>query len=256
MSDLLQRVQARFLKEIFHSSKGGFVLKGGMALAALFGPSRLTHDVDLDFPAPGKRTADSLHNQVMRAVNQALRGTGITEVHISEPGKAELSPKWKVSGRAPTGESFHMRIEVSRCQPPPGAVRQATISGVACFGLGTYYVDVYDERTLVAMKLAALLGRTATRDVCDLDLLLPTHDPSPELLDWALQHANVRVDEASDAVREKLTSMDWPLFQTQMLADRELMERMTDARWQQMRDRVGTRLTHILDQHAGHGERS
>jgi hypothetical protein len=50
VSDLLQRAQARFLKELFHTSRGGFVLKGGMALSTLFGPSRLTRDVDLDLP--------------------------------------------------------------------------------------------------------------------------------------------------------------------------------------------------------------
>ena len=171
MSDLLQRVQARFLKELFHASKGGFVLKGGMAISALFGPSRLTRDVDLDFPSEAKRTADSLHNQVKRALNQALRGTGVLEVRISEPGKAELSPKWKVSGRAPTGEPFHMKVEVSRRPPPPGQVRQAVISGVASFGLGTYYVDLYDERTLVAMMkervskaLADVLDRHVLRE--------------------------------------------------------------------------------------------
>jgi hypothetical protein len=40
VTDLLQRVQARFLKELFLSSKGGFVLKGGMALSILFGATR------------------------------------------------------------------------------------------------------------------------------------------------------------------------------------------------------------------------
>ncbi len=38
-----------------------------MAMMALFGPARLTRDVDLDFPELRKRTADSLHDQVMRA---------------------------------------------------------------------------------------------------------------------------------------------------------------------------------------------
>jgi predicted nucleotidyltransferase component of viral defense system len=99
VADLLQRVQARFLKELFQSSKGGFVLKGGMALSALFGASRLTRDVDLDFPPREARTADSLHNQVNRALEQALRGTGVTDVRINKPGKAEISPQWKVSGR-------------------------------------------------------------------------------------------------------------------------------------------------------------
>jgi predicted nucleotidyltransferase component of viral defense system len=215
VSDLLQRVQARFLKELFRSSKGGFVLKGGMALATLFGPSRLTRDVDLDFPSLQKRTADSLHSQVKRALNQALRGTGIAESRISEPGKGEISPKWKVSGRGPTGEPFNMKLEVSRRPPPPGHMKQAPVCGLAAYGIGTYYVDLYDEGTLVAMKLAALLDRTATRDVCDLDQLLPAHVPGPALI-----------------------------------ADPALLERMDEAAWQSMRERVGKILADMLDRYA------
>jgi predicted nucleotidyltransferase component of viral defense system len=253
VSDLLQRAQARFLKELFHTSRGGFVLKGGMALSTLFGPSRLTRDVDLDLPPLEKRTADSLHNQVMRALKQALRDTGLIDTRISEPGKAEISPKWKVSGAGPNGEPFQMKVEVSRRPAPPGRVRQATVSGVSAYGLGTYFVDLYDERTLVAMKLAALLGRTAVRDVCDLDLLLPTYIPGGKLIDWALQHAGVSPFAASNAVKEKLASMHWSLFETQMLADSALMSRMDAASWQQMRVRVGKSLISILDTHALQG---
>jgi hypothetical protein len=122
-----------------------------MAMMALFGPTRLTRDVDLDFPELRKRTADSLHNQVMRALRAALRGSGVQDARISEAGKAVVSPKWKVSGRTAHGEPFHMKVEVSRRPPPPGEIRQAAVSGVSAFGLGTYYVDLYDEETLVAV---------------------------------------------------------------------------------------------------------
>ncbi len=252
MTDLLQRVQARFLKELFASSKGGFVLKGGMALAALFDGSRLTRDIDLDFPPPGDRTADSLHNQVNRALEHALRGTGITDVRVNTPGKAELSPKWKVSGMATGGAPFHLKVEVSRRLPPPGGVRQAAVSGMAAFGIGTYYVDLYDERTLAAMKLAALLGRTAVRDVWDLDLLLPLHPPGTPLIAWALEYSGVTAHDASRVVMDRLGSMDWNLFRTQMLADERAMATMRESSWAEMRARVGRILGDLLDDHALH----
>lgn len=132
---------------------GWLCAQGGMAMMALFGPARLTRDVDLDFPELRKRTADSLHNQVMRALKAALRGSGVQDARISEPGKAEVSPKWKVSGRTAHGEPFHMKVEVSRRPPPPGKVRQATVSGVSAFGLGAYYVDLYDEVQSIALAL-------------------------------------------------------------------------------------------------------
>ena len=247
MSDLLQRVQARFLRELFSAAKGGFVLKGGMAVATLCTQSRLTRDVDLDFPSARLRTAESLHNQIRRALQQALRGSGIVDVQISAPGKAEVSPKWKVRGRGPSGEPFLMKVEVSRRPPPPGRVRQAAVSGVAAYGLGTFYVDLYDESTLAAMKLAALLERTAVRDVYDLDLLLPAHPPGPTLIEWALEHAGLARQDALRRVQHQLASMDWNLFRSQMLIDPAVLGRIDETAWEDMKCRVHRALTSLLD---------
>jgi predicted nucleotidyltransferase component of viral defense system len=250
MSDLLQKVQARFLRELFRATKGGFVLKGGMAVSTLYTQSRLTRDVDLDFPAARLRTAESLHNQIRKALQQALRGSGIVDVQISTPGKAEVSPKWKVRGRGPSGEPFSMKVEVSRRPPPPGRVRQAAVSGVAAYGLGTFYVDLYDESTLAAMKLAALLERTAVRDVYDLDLLLPAHPPSPSLIDWALEHTGLAPPDALRRVQDQLTSMDWNRFRSQMLIDPAVLERFEETTWKDMKGRVQSVLTGLLDTHS------
>lgn len=250
MSDLLQKVQARFLHELFRATKGGFVLKGGMAVSTLYTQSRLTRDVDLDFPAARLRTAESLHNQIGKALQQALRGSGIVDVQISSPGKAEVSPKWKVRARGPSGEPFSMKVEVSRRTPPPGRVRQAAVSGVAAYGLGTFYVDLYDESTLAAMKLAALLERTAVRDVYDLDLLLPAHPPSPSLIGWALEHTGLAPRDALRRVQGQLTSMDWNLFRSQMLIDPAVLERFEKTTWEDMKGRVQSALTGLLDAHS------
>ncbi|HEV2270466.1 MAG TPA: nucleotidyl transferase AbiEii/AbiGii toxin family protein [Steroidobacteraceae bacterium] len=252
MPDLLQRVQARFLRELFRAAKGGFVLKGGMAVSTLYAHSRLTRDVDLDFPAARLRTAESLHNQIRGALQQALRGSGIVDVQISAPGKAEVSPKWKVRGLGPSGEPFSMKVEVSRRPPPPGRVRQAAVTGVAAFGLGTFYVDLYDESTLAAMKLAALLERTAVRDVYDLDLLLPAHPPGPSLIEWALEHAGLAQPDALRRVQHQLTSMDWNLFRSQMLIDPAVLDRFEETTWEDMKGRVQRALTSLLDAHSLH----
>src|SRR3979490_1792887 len=117
---LLQIVQARFLRELFRASKGGFVLKGGMAGAALYGNSRQTRDIDLGFPPLDERTAESLHNQVRRALDQALRGY-VVDVKIHSPGKGEISPKWKIGGRSTDGGPLNLKIEGSRRATPPRA---------------------------------------------------------------------------------------------------------------------------------------
>jgi hypothetical protein len=253
VTPLLQLVQARFLRELFRASKGGFVLKGGMAVAALYGTSRQTRDIDLDFPPLDKRTAESLHNQVRRALDHALRGY-VVDVKIHSPGKGEISPKWKVSGRSADGAPFNLKVEVSRRAPPPGSIRQVTVSGITALGLGVFYVDLYSEPTLAAMKIAALLSpdRCAPRDVYDLDLLLPVNQPGRELLEWALDVAHVAPIDASQVLREKLEAMPWDLFQTQTLPAIEptTASRYTADTWKEMKDRVTGSLTPLFETHA------
>ena len=250
---LLQIVQARFLRELFRASKGGFVLKGGMAVAALYGNSRQTRDIDLDFPPLDERTAESLHNQVRRALDQALRGY-VVDVKIHSPGKGEISPKWKIGGRSTDGAPFNLKIEVSRRPPPPGSVRQVTVSGIAALGLGVFYVDLYSEPTLAAMKIAALLSpdRCAPRDVYDLDLLLPVHQPGRGLLAWALDVAQVAPIDAPKTLRNKLEAMPWDLFQSQMLPAIESATafRFTPDTWFEMKDRVAGTLAPLLETYA------
>jgi hypothetical protein len=253
-SDLLRRVQARFLRELFRASKGGFVLKGGMALSALYGNSRLTHDIDLDFPPLSQRTSESLHHQIQKALDLALRGSGVVDAKIHVPGKAEISPKWKVSGRSSEGAPFNLSVDVSRRPRPPGQARQVALPGVAALGMGTFYVDLYAEPVLAAMKLAALLSpdRCAPRDVYDLDLLLPAHVPGPALLHWALQTAGIAPLEASQALLSKLEVMPWSLFEAQVLPsiDPLLAVRLDAQTWAAMKLRVAGPLSELLDAYA------
>ena len=49
MAALREQFLERFARALFQKRGSGFVLKGGGALRALFGPERLTQDIDLDF---------------------------------------------------------------------------------------------------------------------------------------------------------------------------------------------------------------
>lgn len=244
--DLVRVFQARFLRELFRSPKSGFVLKGGLALNALYGSSRLTMDIDLDFPPHGKRTAESLHSQIERAIRGALIGLKVGQIEISIPGKAEVSPKWKVSGIAPDGSPFHVRVEVSRRSPvPAGPTKQHALRSELAPGLPVFYVDVYDEPTLVAMKLAALvsLNRHALRDVFDLNLLIAGgHRPRIERLKDLLTKSQIDESGFADLVQSKLDSMSWDEFSTQVLSAIAPNEaaRLVPEEWEAMKDRVLT----------------
>ena len=243
--DLLRRFQARFLRELFRSPGSGFVLKGGLALNALYGSSRLTMDIDLDFPPHGERTADSLHAQLRRAIQTALSGIGIRDARTSEPRKIEISPKWKLSGTAPDGSPFNVRIEVSRRPPiPAGPVRQHALRSQLMSGLPVFYVDVYDEPTLAAMKLAATLSPTrhAPRDVYDLDLLI-AHGHRPDMTNLRTLLAARRMPDTdlAEVLRAKLDALQWSDFESQVLPSMEPPEagRLNAREWEAMKQRVG-----------------
>jgi hypothetical protein len=243
-SELLRRFQARFLRELFRSPKSGFVLKGGLALNALYGSSRLTMEIDLDFPPHGKRTADSLHSQIERAIHGALTGMQVGQIRLSAPGKAEVSPQWKVSGIAPDGSPFHVKVEVSRRPPvPAGPTKQHALRSELAPGLPVFYVDVYDESTLAAMKLAALLApnRLAPRDVYDLDLLIADgHHPSTAALRDLLIVLRIAESGAADLLESKFDGMGWDEFSAQVLSalGQDEAARFSPDEWDAMKGRV------------------
>jgi hypothetical protein len=242
--ELLRRFQARFLRELFRSPKSGFVLKGGLALNALYSSSRLTMDIDLDFPPHGERTADSLHSQIERAIHTALTGMQIGQIRLSAPGKAEVSPKWKVSGIAPDSSPFHVKVEVSRRPPvPAGPTKQHALRSELAPGLPVFYVDVYDESTLAAMKLAALLApnRHAPRDVYDLDLLIAhAHHPDTAALRDLLAVHRIVEPGLADFLGSKLDGMGWDEFSAQVMSALEEDEaaRFDRNEWDAMKGRV------------------
>lgn len=250
--ELLRKFQARFLRELFRSPRSGFVLKGGLALNALYGSSRRTMDIDLDFPPQAQRTAESPHAQIKRAVLAALVGMQIRQIEIATPGKAEISPKWKVSGVAPDGSPFNVKVEVSRRPPvPAGPTKQHALRSELAAGMPVFYVDVYDEPTLAAMKLGALVApnRHALRDVYDLDLLIAGgHRPSAEKLRELVVRHQVAEPDFLNLLETKLDSMSWDEFSTQVLTsmDSGPAERFDPDEWDNMKTRVLTAVVRWL----------
>lgn len=243
--ELLRKFQARLLRELFRSPRSGFVLKGGLALNALYGSSRLTMDIDLDFPPHGERSSQSLHGQMERAIRTALIGLGVQDARIAEPSKAEISPKWKISGLASDGSPFHVKVEVSRRPPvPAGTTRQHALQSQLAAGLPVFYVDLYDEPTLAAMKLTALLSpaRHAARDVYDLDLLIANgHRPDPAILATMLDAQGFEKKTRESALHAKLESLSWRDFESQISTalDPGEAKRFDSGEWDAMKQRVG-----------------
>lgn len=243
MNNLRERFLERFTRALFSRKGEGFVLKGGGAIQALFDDQRLTKDIDLDFTNP-KRTAQSLHKTVMAAINRAARGLPLTECSVSEPGRGELSPRWKINLVDTSGERAHVEIEVSRdpARAIPGRIIQKRVMGRLDPGGGPFWVDLYDEPSLLVTKLAALLGRSACRDAYDIDLLKDiTARPDADRVRWALSRAGLTAAEAQETLWAHLDAMDHERFLSE-LADalpESVRERLDEEEWTALKLRVG-----------------
>jgi predicted nucleotidyltransferase component of viral defense system len=242
MDNLREQFLERLTREIFHKQGGGFVLKGGGALRALFGEHRFTKDIDLDFVHP-KRSAESLHHSIARAIQGAARGLPLRNLTVSEPGKAEVSPRWKVNFEDTDGRHQHVEIEVARdpARAVPGAVVQHPFTPRAAKGIARFWVDIYDEPALIAGKLAALLGRSMPRDVYDLDLLHHIDkEPSVEQLAWAVKRAKLEGTNPVAVLRAHLEGLTWPRFMSELrdALPPEVAERLDETEWTALKQRV------------------
>ena len=252
MADIKQQFFERFLRELFQRRGEGFVLKGGAAMQALFEPHRLTKDIDLDFANP-KRSADSLHNSIARALQVAARVTRVNDYSVKTPGRAEQSPRWKINFTDRLGQRHHLEVEVSRAQEraTPSAPIQVRYAPRAAVGMAPFWVDLYDKPALIASKLTALLGRKvpAPRDIYDLEKLCADAGPvDDELIQWALHRAGVGDVDPLVLLRDRLNELGWAAFQSQLLdaLPSDEAERMNEAEWQAMKDRVSAYLEGLL----------
>lgn len=243
MADPREQFLERFTRALFRTPHSGFVLKGGTALRALFGPDRLTQDIDLDFTG-ARRTANSLHAGVRHAIDAAARGLSLSGFTVSEPGKNEMSPRWKINFQTAGGQRHHVEVEVSRDpgRAPPGHIVQRPFTPHAAAGIARFWVDVYDEPTLAATKLAALLGRETPRDVYDLDLLMGVADTlSPALVAWAVARAHLQGQDPVPVLRAHLDGLSYARFESELegALSPEVRERIDEAAWTAMKQKVG-----------------
>lgn len=214
LSEIRDTFQQRLLTCLYRGSESSsLVLKGGAAMRVLTASARYTQDLDFDHDP--RRSLTSLQKTVRSAIARALQGSGLTQTSISEPKQTDMVARWKISGRASTGDELHLTVEISRRGAPdldrvvkiPVQIDDRTLPRV--------YVSVYDEQALTDNKLAALLDerRTAPRDIYDLEVLL-ARGASPSSV--AVERAGGRA-ALMRRVEEKLDLMGWPLFRDQVL---------------------------------------
>ncbi|MGC2032118.1 MAG: nucleotidyl transferase AbiEii/AbiGii toxin family protein [Steroidobacteraceae bacterium] len=251
LSQTRDAFQLRLLTFLYRgSTSSSLVLKGGAALRVLTESARFTQDLDFDHDP--HRSLASLQNTVRTAIDRAIHGSGLIDSSISESKQTETVARWKISGRTRTGENLHLAVEVSRRQTPdPNHVLKIPVQ-IADRTLPRVYVSVYDEQALADNKLAALIERTAPRDIYDLELLLARGViPSPAAVEYMGGMATLM-----KRVADKLDLMSWALFRDEVLPTlpREIHTHMDEDEYLAMKVRLLETLERSLTKAAGDAE--
>ena len=229
-------IQARFVSSVFAQAAGDLVLKGGLAMRAIFGSSRFTKDVDLQ-TAP--RVPMARVSSVVRMAIKEAMGTGfLSDVRVTEPKQTDTVQRWKIGARVGETE-ISMTVEVSRRGlPPPEHVIMGTARTVDGRSRPVYS---FSASAIAAGKVAALVSpnRVAPRDVYDLDLLIRTEVKPP--IDLLMRMGRKDLVLALDDLWPKLELMTFELASESLLQylPKGEAERLDEPSWEERRIRTG-----------------
>ncbi len=162
--------------------KTRIALKGGTALNLFyFDVPRLSVDIDLNYiGAADRETMLAERPKLEQAVQAVCSREGLT---VKRMPSEHAGGKWRLTYVASTGGSGNLELDVNfMLRAPLWSPKIAQ-----CFPVGSFKaapVTVLDPHELAAGKLAALLARSANRDIFDAHRLLVAPD---------LDHARLRL---------------------------------------------------------------
>ena len=175
------RCQLQFLAQLMRQGADRFVLKGGMAMRALYGSARLTKDIDFD--CEDSVSAQSMKAQMPKALEQAARAAGLVGIKVTQTKAGDLASKWRLDAQLKGERPISFDVEVSRRGVPgDGYVTTKTVQVPYEYRISPFVVRVYTPVAMAAGKVNALLSdnRSVPRDVYDLyDFVQQGVDPSP-----------------------------------------------------------------------------
>jgi hypothetical protein len=160
--------------------KTRIALKGGTALNLFhFDVPRLSVDIDLNYIGAADRdTMLAERPKLEQAVQAVCSREGLT---IKRMPSEHAGGKWRLTYVTSAGGSGNLELDVNFMLRTPLWAPKIT----QCFPVGSFKaapVPVLDPHELAAGKLAALLARSANRDIFDGHRLLVSPDLDPALL--------------------------------------------------------------------------
>jgi predicted nucleotidyltransferase component of viral defense system len=226
------RSQMAFLSSLMRQGADRYILKGGMAMRALYGSARLTRDVDFD--CDDSLSDRSMATRIPNALEQAARSAGIVEQKVDRTKSGERASRWRLKGRTRDGVQVTWEVEISRRGVPDARfVETRPIQPPYDYIMAPFVARVYGQTAMAAGKVNALLSdnRSVPRDIYDLDDLL-RRGASPVAL-WTEHLSRENLERKRDTVLPKVTLIDFPLANAELLPylARDIRATIDEKRW-------------------------
>jgi predicted nucleotidyltransferase component of viral defense system len=226
------RSQMAFLSSLMRQGADRYILKGGLAMRALYGSARLTKDVDFD--CDESISDRSLATRIANALEQAARAAGIVEQKVERTKSGERASRWRLTGRTRDSVAVTWEVELSRRGVPAARfIETRPIQPPYEYTIAPFVVRVYSETAMAAGKVDALLNDNCTvpRDVYDLHDLV-RRGASPVAL-WIEHLSRENLERKRDAVLPKVTLIDFPLANAELLPylARDIRATIDEKRW-------------------------
>jgi predicted nucleotidyltransferase component of viral defense system len=234
-AEIRDKSQMAFLSALMREGANRYILKGGMAMRALYGSARLTKDVDFD--CEDSVSPQSMAARIPKALDQAARRAGIVHPKVVQTKTGDLSGKWRLVGATQAGPGVSWDVEISRRGIPPSQyIDTQTIQPPFDYALAPFIARVYSETATVASKISALLSerRNVPRDIYDLyDLVNRGANPVPL---WIEAVPRETLERKGKAVLPKIAGIDFALASTELLPyiARDLRATIDAKRWDEM----------------------
>jgi predicted nucleotidyltransferase component of viral defense system len=248
-AEFRDRTQMQFIALLVRQGASRLILKGGMAMRALYGSTRLTKDVDFD--CEDNVSQQSMHTHMNKALLQAARLAGLTGAEVAQTKRGERSARWRIIGTAAADVKIVWEAEVSRRGvPPPEFVETKPFDTPIAYRIPPFTVRVYGAAAMAGGKVNALLSdnRSVPRDVYDLSELV-RHGADPTEL-WVRHIPPEVLLRKRPAIMAKIVGIDFALAAAELLPyiAPETRQAIDEARWDEIRLDVAHHVEHWMDQ--------
>lgn len=242
-AEMQDKTQMQFVALLVRQGANRFILKGGMAMRALYGSTRLTKDVDFD--CEDNVSQQSMQAHMPKALTQAARVAGLTGIQVDQTKKADRSNRWRVQGATADSVRTSWEVEISRRGIPPAAFIETRVFETPVgYQIPGFSVRVYGPAAMAGGKVNALLSdnRSVPRDVYDLyELGRNGADPTPL---WIQRVPRETLERKHALVMGKIDQIGFDLANAELLPyiAPSVREGINEARWDEIRLEAANRV--------------